>query len=74
MIWQPICIDIWRRRLKRNYLLIDQVLDFVLKVDEIFRVMSNTIGMISTSLLRFVELRVDIHALGPHRVDVSGRG
>ena len=74
MIWQRIRVDVWRRRLKRNYLLINQVLDFVLKVDAIFRVMSNTVGMISTSLLRSVESGIDIHGLGAHSVDVSGRG
>ena len=74
MIRQRICIDIRRRRLEGDYLLIDQILYFVLKIDTVIRVMSNTVGMISTSLLRFVEFRVDIHGLGPHRVDVSARG
>ena len=73
MIRQRVCVDIWRRRLERNYLLIDQILNFVLEVDAIFRIMSNTVGMIITSLLRSVESGIDINGLGPHRVDVSSR-
>ena len=73
MIRQRICIDVRLRRLKGDHFLVDQILDLVLKSNTVFSVMSNTVGMIRTSLLRFVELRVDIHGLGPHRVDVSGR-
>ena len=74
MIRQRICIDVRCRRLEGDHFLVDQILDLVLKIDIVFCVMSNTFGMLSTSLLRFVELRVDIHGLGPYRVDVSGRG
>ena len=74
MIRQWVCIDVRRRQLEGDYLLIDQILDLVLKIDIVFRDMSNTVGMISTSLILFVKLRVDIHGLGPHRVDVSDRG
>ena len=74
MIRQRIRIDVRRRRLEGDYFLVDQIQDLVLKIDIVFCFMSNTVGMLSTSLLRFVELRVDIHRLGPYRVDVSGRG
>ena len=74
MIRQRIGIDVRRRRLERDHFLVDQILDLVLKIDTVFSVMSNAVGMISTSLLRFVESGVDIYGLGPHRVDVSGRG
>ena len=74
MIWQWVCIDVWCHRLEGDYLLVDQILDLVLKIDTFFGVESNTVAMISTSLLRFVEFIVDIYGLGPHRVDVPGRG
>ena len=74
MIQQRICVDVRRRRLERDHFLVDQILDLVLKIDTVLSVMSNSVGMISTSLLRFVESEVDIHGLGPHRMDVSGRG
>ena len=59
---------------ERDYLFINQILNFVLEVDSIFNIVPNTVGMISTSLLRSVESGIDIHGLGAHRVDVSGRG
>ena len=74
MIWQRIRVDVRRRRLKGDHFLVNQILDLVLEVDAVFSIMSNTVGMISTSLLQSVESGVDIHGLGPHRVDVSGRG
>ena len=73
MIQQRIRVDVRRCRLEGDHFLVDQILDLVLKIDTVFSVMSNIVGMISTSLFRFVESRVDIHGLGPHRVDVSGR-
>ena len=74
MIRQRICIDVRLRRLKGDHFLVDQILDLVLKIDTVFSIMSNTVGMIITSLLRSVESGIDIHGLGPHRVDVSSRG
>ena len=74
MIWQWIRVDIWRCRLKGDHFLVNQVLDLVLEIDTVFYIMSNTVGMISTSLLQSVESGIDIHGLGAHRVDVSGRG
>ena len=74
MIWQRIHVDVWRRGLKRDHFLVNLVLDLVLEIDTIFCIMSNTVGMVSTSLLRSVESGMDIHGLGAHRVDVSGRG
>ena len=73
MIWQQIRVDIWRRRLKGDHFLVNQVLDLVLEIDTVFCIMSNSVGMISTSLLRSVESGIDIHGLGPNGVDVSGR-
>ena len=73
MIRQWIGIDVRLHRLKGDHFLVDQILDLVLKIDIVLSVMSNAVGMISTSLLRFVEFGVNIHGLGPHRVDVSGR-
>ena len=69
MIWQRIRVDVWHRKLKGDHFLVNQVLDLVLEIDTVFCIMSNTVGMISTSLLRFVEFGVEIHGLGPHRVD-----
>ena len=57
-----------------DYFLVNQILDLVLKIDTVFYVISNTVGMISTFLLHFVEFRLDIQRLGPHRMDVFGRG
>ena len=74
MIWQRVRVDVWRSRLKGDHFLVNQILDLVLDVDAVFSIMSNTVGMISTSLLRSVESGIDIHGLGPHMVDVSGRG
>ena len=74
MIWQQIRVDIWRRRLKGDHFLVNQILDIMLEIDTVFCIMSNSVGMINTSLLRSVESGIDIHGLGPHRVDVSGRG
>ena len=74
MIRQWIRVDIRRRGLKGDHFLVNQILDLVLEVDAVFSIMSNTVGMISTSLLRSVESGIDIHGLRPHRVDVSGRG
>ena len=74
MILQRICINIRRRRLEGDNFLVDQVLDLVLEINTIFCIMSNTVGMISTSVLWSVESGIDIHGLWPHRVDVSGRG
>ena len=74
MIWQWVRVDVWCRRLKGNHFLVNQVLDLVLEIDTVFCIMSNTVGMISTSLLQSVESGIDIHGLGAHRVDVSGRG
>ena len=74
MIRQRIGIDVRRRRLEGDHFLVNQILDLVLKIDTVFSVMSNAVGMTNTSLLWFVESRVDIHRLGPHRVDVSSRG
>ena len=55
MIRQWVAVDIWCRWLERDYLLINLILNFVLEVDTIFSTMTNTIGMISTSLIGFVE-------------------
>ena len=74
MIRQHIRVDVRRCRLEGDHFLVDQILDLVLKIDTVFSVMSNTVGIISTSLLRFVESGVNIHGLGPHKMDVSGRG
>ena len=71
MIRQRIDIDVRRRRLEGDHFLVDQILDLVLKIDTVFSIMSNTVGMISKYLLRFVESGFNIHGLGPHRVDVS---
>ena len=63
MIWQRICVDVRRRGLEEDHFLVNQFLDLVLKIDIVFCIMSNTVRMINTSLLRFVELRVDIRGL-----------
>ena len=73
MIRQRVCVDIWCRQLERDYLLINQVLNFVLEVDTIFSIVPDAVGIISTSLISFVELLIDIHGFGPYRVDVSSR-
>ena len=72
MIRQRVGVEIRRDCLKRDHFLVDQILSLMLEVDAVFSIMSNTVGIISTSLLRSVESGVDIHGLGPHRADVSG--
>ena len=53
--------------------MINQILNFVLEVDTIFSIVPDAVEIISTSLISFVELLIDIHGFGPHRVDVSCR-
>ena len=56
MIWQRITVDIGRDRLKRDHVLIDQVLDFMFQVDTVLGIMSNTVGVIRAPLIRSVKL------------------
>ena len=55
IIQQRVGVDIWFSWLERDYLFINQILNFVLEVDKIFGIMPNTVGMISTSLIVSVE-------------------
>ena len=72
MIRQRVGVEIWCRWLERDYLLVNQVLNFVLEVDTILSIMPNIVGMLSTYLIKFVEFLIYIHEFGPHMVDVSG--
>ena len=73
MIWERVGVDIWCRWLDKDYLLVNQILNFVLDVDRILSIMPNTVGMISTYLIWPIEFRIEIHGFGPHWVDISGR-
>ena len=47
MIQQRIGVDIVRDRLKRNHVLVDQILNLVFEVDTILSIMSNAVGVIT---------------------------
>ena len=66
MIRQTVGVDIRRGCLERNHLLVDQILNLVLKVDVVLGIMSDTIGVIHTPLIGPVEFGTTIHRLGPH--------
>ena len=73
MIRQRAGVDIRRGCLKRDHILVDQILNLMLEVNAVFSIMSNIVGMISTPLIRSIELRNGIHRFGPHWMDLSGR-
>lgn len=56
--------------MKRNHLFVNQILNFVLEVDEVLDIMSYVVGVIRTLLIRSVEFRIGIHRLRPHQVNV----
>ena len=58
---ERIGVYIGHENIKRNHLLIDQILNLVLKVYAILVIMSNAIGVICTLLIRFVKLGASIH-------------
>ena len=37
-------VDVWRRRLKGDHFLVNQILDLVLEIDTVFCIMSNSVG------------------------------
>ena len=55
MIRQRVGVDIRRSCLKRDHLLVDQILNLVLEVDTVLSIMPNTVGMISTPLIWPIE-------------------
>uniref|UniRef100_A0A0V0HPV2 Putative ovule protein n=1 Tax=Solanum chacoense TaxID=4108 RepID=A0A0V0HPV2_SOLCH len=46
MVRKRIVVDIRCNSLKRDYFLVNQILNHVLQVDTVFGIMSNTVGMI----------------------------
>ena len=57
--------------LKRNHLLVDQILNLVLEVYAVLGIVFDTVRVICPPLIGPIEFGNSIHRLGPYRVDVS---